>query len=130
MPAQPRQRRFASLVAVLVLIAAPSAKAQGSGSDATRATVESVAQSADPSDAEAFEAAREAYEHCHWALAFGQLVRLAERGHAAAARQAMQMHRSAPALYGELFPLSEQQLERFARVRMRAQNAVARPAGS
>ena len=54
-------------------------------------------------DAEAFDAVVEAYERSHWREAYDAAGRLAERGHAPAARLALRMWRFGPLLYGERF---------------------------
>lgn len=74
-----------------------------------------AALSAQPEvDAQAsFDAAMSSYERCHWALVFEQLAALADRGHAEAARIALQMERHGPALYATRFGASAQQRDRW-----------------
>jgi len=79
----------------------------------------------DAAQAQAFDTALQSYERCHWTLAFDQLVHLAERDHAPAARMAVQMHRYGLTLYGQTFVLSSQQAGRLAQVRLQMQTAQA-----
>lgn len=110
-----------ALVGTLALCLHPSAKAQSTGPDSVTAQIEAMvparAGAADTATAQAFDTALQAYERCHWLQAFEQLVRLAERDHAQAARMAMQMYKHGPGLYGQTFALAPGQVERFTRVR-------------
>lgn len=109
----PTSRLFSALAAALVWSLAASAPGHSAEPDGTLAPI------AEPGAAvaQAFDAALQAYERCHWSLAFEQLVRLADQGHADAARMASEMHKYGPALYAQAFVLSLPQRERFARLR-------------
>ena len=50
-----------------------------------------------------FEAAREAYDRCHWEQAWQEFSRLADEGHAESARLALEMWRFGPALFRHAF---------------------------
>ncbi len=116
---------LAVLVGTLALGLHPPVQAQSTGSDGTLAQIEAMmparTSAADTATAQAFDTALQDYERCHWLPAFEQLVRLADRDHAHAARMAMQMHQYGPGLYGQAFALSPGQVERFARARWQAQ---------
>lgn len=72
------------------------------------------AQTAAAPDAfQAFDAAMVAYERNHWDEAFAALGRLADRGHAEAARLALQMWGFGPKLYQKNFSASAAQVERW-----------------
>jgi hypothetical protein len=74
----------------------------------------------DPGEAaRQFEAAMEAYERNHWLEAFTALARLADHGHAEAARIASLMQRHGTALYGMHFATAPGQLQRWAGARGR-----------
>ncbi len=60
-----------------------------------------------------FAAAMAAYESSHWAQSYEMLARLADGGHADAARIAAQMHRWGPRLYGQHFPATATQLAQW-----------------
>lgn len=115
---------LALLVVTLASAMHPPVQAQSTGSDRTMAQIDAVmptgASAVDTPTAQAFDAALQDYERCHWRLAFEQLVLLADRGHPQSARIVMQMHRHGPALYGEAFVLLPGQVERFARARQQA----------
>jgi hypothetical protein len=66
---------------------------------------------------EQFELALLAYERNHWPQAFDAFTVLANQGHANATRMVIQMHRHGPRLYGQQFPLTSLQLQRFAQHR-------------
>lgn len=112
------------LVGILALGMHPPAKAQSTIADSTTSQTEGMAparaSAADIATAQAFDTALHDYERCLWLPAFEQLVRLADRGHAHAARMVMQMHQYGPGLYGQAFALSAGEMERFARVRWQA----------
>ena len=112
---------LAVLVGTLALAMHPPVQAQNIGSDGTMAQTDAVlptrASAVDTATAQACDTALQDYERCHWLLAFEQLVLLADRGHAHAARMAMQMHQYGSALYGQVFVLLPGQMGRFARAR-------------
>ncbi|MEP7282486.1 MAG: hypothetical protein ABI696_10955 [Rubrivivax sp.] len=60
------------------------------------------------------------YERCHWAEAYAALRRLADQGHAEAARVALQMRRYGPALYGQAFEASPDEAQRWLRTAVAA----------
>lgn len=64
---------------------------------------------------QAFDAAMAAYERNHWEAAYVAFAALADRGHAASGRIALQMWRHGPALYGQSFTVQTVQLRRWAR---------------
>ena len=112
---------LALLVGTLSLSMHPPATAQGTRTGSPTSQIEDAAlasaSAAEIATAQAFDTALQDYERCHWLSAFEQLLRLADRGHAQAARMAMQMVRYGPALYGQTFALSPGQMERFTRAR-------------
>lgn len=116
---------LAALVGTVALCRHPLVRAQSTGPHSVTAQIEAMvlarAGAADTATAQAFDTALQDYERCHWLPAFEQLVRLAERDHAQAARMAMQMYQHGPGLYGQTFALSPGQVERFTRVRWQAQ---------
>ena len=120
-----RTPNLAALVGTLALCLHPPATAQSTGPDSATAQIEAMvparASAADAATAEAFDTALQDYARCHWLPAFEQLVRLADRDHAQAARMAMQMYRYGPGLFGQTFALSPGQVERFTRVRWQAE---------
>jgi hypothetical protein len=120
---------LAVLVGILALGMHPPAKAQSARADSTISQIEDMAlaraSAVETGTAQAFETALQVYERCHWLPAFEQLVRLADRGHAQSARLVMQMHQYGPALFGQAFALSPDEMDRFARVRWQAQGTHA-----
>ena len=115
----------AMLVGTHALGMHPPAKAQSARADSTTSQIEDVAlaraSAAEASSAQAFDAALQVHERCHWLPAFEQLVRLVDRSHAQSPRMVMQVHQYGPALYGQAFALSPGEIDRFARVRWQAQ---------
>lgn len=111
----PRKPLLAALLSALGLCVTAPAQAQRSAPDV-------VPDAAQP---QAFDSALQAYERCHRTLAFDQLLRLAERGHAPAVRMAVQMHRYGSTLYGPTFVWSAQQARRLAQVNLQMQAAQA-----
>lgn len=73
----------------------------------------------------AFEAAQEAYERSQWAAAYDGFAALADRGHAEAARIALQMVRHGPALYGQAFSAGAQRLQRWSALAACAEGGAA-----
>lgn len=71
----------------------------------------------DAAMAVAYDEALAEYERCHWPEAFQALAQLADRGHAQAARVALQMRRFGPALYGWTFTASAAQIGRWTLLR-------------
>jgi hypothetical protein len=112
---------LAARVGTLALGLHPPVHAQSTGPDSAPAQIEAMVPAragvADTATAQAFDTAVQDCERCHWLPAIEQLVRLAERDHAQAARMAMQRSRDGPGLYGQAFALSAGQVERFTRVR-------------
>lgn len=58
-----------------------------------------------PADVSTFDGAMDEYTHEHYVEAFDALARLADAGHAEAARMAMLMHDHGPRLFGHRFDL-------------------------
>ncbi len=79
-----------------------------------------------PDSALAFDTALLAYERNHWDAAFATLVQLADRGHAEAARMALQMWRFGPKLYQTNFSANAEQANRWAQLRACGGDATGR----
>ncbi|MDP2007998.1 MAG: hypothetical protein Q8K45_20200 [Rubrivivax sp.] len=120
-----RPPMLAALLSALALSVAAPAQAQRS---APAALALAPAGAEDPVLAQAFDAALQAYERCHWTAAFEQLLGLAEREHVPAARMALQMHQHGSALFGQALALSPMQLARLARMQVPTQVARVEPA--
>ena len=73
----------------------------------------------------AFAAATQEYRTQHYAGAYGRFVRLADQGHAEAARIAWMMYRDGPVLFGTQWDASTPQLEAWAKLVV---DAASRPA--
>ena len=67
-----------------------------------------------------FDQAMAAYGEQRFAAAYGRLIRLADRGHAEAARIAWFMHRHARSLYGNDWDATPEQLQRWSQQVMQA----------
>lgn len=80
-----------------------------------------LVQPATANDASA-KAALQHYEDCHWSIAFDLLARLADAGDGVAARITALMVRFGPTLYGQRFAASSEQLERWRRIAVVAQD--------
>jgi hypothetical protein len=63
-----------------------------------------------------FDSAMAAYERNHWDQAYADFTALADKGHAEAARIALQMWRHGPALYQRSFAANAHQVARWSRV--------------
>lgn len=117
-----------TVIGASALCMAAPVQAQHAASDGVSAQAAAVAPAPgrrpDLVMAQAFDTALQAYERCHWAVAFEQLLGLAEDDHVQAARMALQMHRYGPALYGQAFGLSPLQHARL--VRLQVQTPVVR----
>ena len=61
----------------------------------------------------AFDRAIEHFAHGHWSEAFEELIPLADAGHREAARIAMLMTTRGPRLFGQTFPASPAQRQRW-----------------
>jgi hypothetical protein len=73
----------------------------------------------------AFAAATQEYRAQHYAGAYGRFVRLADQGHAEAARIAWMMYRDGPVLFGTQWYASTPQLEAWSKLVV---DAASRPA--
>ncbi len=78
-------------------------------------------------DAEAFDAVVAAYERSHWREAYDAASRLAERGHAPAARLALRMWRFGTRLYGESFDAAPETVIRWIVLAQGSDAVAARP---
>jgi len=80
-------------------------------------------------DDERFIAAMQLYDDCHYSVAYGRLVELADGGHAEAARIALLMVRFGPQLYGSQWSASANQIERWIQLASRNQPAFVADGG-
>ena len=67
-------------------------------------------------DDNVFDAAMQAYDDCHFAIAYDRLTVLADGGHVEAARIALLMTRYGPQLYGNQWSASSYKIENWIRL--------------
>jgi hypothetical protein len=106
-----------ALIAAALLIGGAAAYAQARGAGLGSAPV-----AAGPADAAAasstarFAEALQLYRSGRWAAAYGRFVKLADRGHADAARMALMMLRHGPDLYDTEWAATPEQVAVWTRV--------------